>query len=74
METVLNRHSRECGNPDARYWILGQARNDSFQNSFVVLLITVSAAISDRAMQLIDAYALSHGLQLGYVLIAATAL
>ena len=34
----------------------------------------VSAAISDRAMQLIDAYALSHSMQLGDALIAATAL
>ena len=30
--------------------------------------------ISERAMQLIDAYALSHGVQLGDALIAATAL
>lgn len=34
----------------------------------------VSVAISNRAMQLIDAYALSHNLQLGDALIAATAL
>jgi len=37
-------------------------------------ILPVSAAISDRAMQLIDAYALSHSLQLGDALIAATAL
>lgn len=36
-------------------------------------IIPVSVAISDRAVQLIDAYALSHGLQLGDALIAATA-
>jgi len=37
-------------------------------------IIPVSTAISDRAIQLIDAYALSHSLQLGDALIAATAL
>lgn len=37
-------------------------------------IVPVSAAISDRAMQLIDTYALSHGVQLGDALIAATAL
>lgn len=37
-------------------------------------IVPVSAAISDRAMQLIDAYAMSHGVQLGDALIAATAL
>ena len=37
-------------------------------------ILPLSAAISDRAMQLVDAYALSHGLQLGDALIAATAL
>jgi predicted nucleic acid-binding protein len=34
----------------------------------------ISEAISNRAMHLIDAYALSHGMQLGDALIAATAL
>lgn len=33
-----------------------------------------STAISDRSMQLIDSYALSHSMQLGDALIAATAL
>ena len=37
-------------------------------------ILPVSAAVSDRAMQLIDTYALSHSLQLGDTLIAATAL
>lgn len=37
-------------------------------------ILPLSAAISDRAMQLVDAYALSHGVQLGDALIAATAL
>lgn len=37
-------------------------------------VLPVSVTISDRAVQLIDAYALSHGLQLGDALIAATAL
>jgi predicted nucleic acid-binding protein len=37
-------------------------------------IVPVSTAISDRAMQLIDAYALSHGVQLDDALIAATAL
>ncbi|MDP1996576.1 MAG: type II toxin-antitoxin system VapC family toxin [Gallionella sp.] len=37
-------------------------------------ILPLNAAISDRAMQLVDAYALSHGLQLGDALIAATAL
>ena len=37
-------------------------------------ILPISAAISDRAMQLIDAYALSHSMQLGDALIAATAL
>ena len=37
-------------------------------------IMPVSAAISDRAMQLIDAYTLSHSMQLGDALIAATAL
>lgn len=38
------------------------------------IILPISATISDRAMQLIDAYALSHSLQLGDALIAATAL
>lgn len=37
-------------------------------------IVPISVAISDSAMQLIDAYALSHSLQLGDALIAATAL
>jgi predicted nucleic acid-binding protein len=37
-------------------------------------ILQMSAGISDCAMQLIDAYALPHGLQLGDALIAATAL
>ncbi|OGB81943.1 MAG: twitching motility protein PilT [Burkholderiales bacterium RIFOXYC12_FULL_60_6] len=37
-------------------------------------ILPVSAAVSNRAMQLIDTYALSHSLQLGDALIAATAL
>lgn len=37
-------------------------------------IVPVSTAVSDRAMQLIDTYALSHSLQLGDALIAATAL
>ncbi len=37
-------------------------------------ILPISTAISDRAMQLIDAYVLSHSLQLGDALIAATAL
>lgn len=37
-------------------------------------IVPISAAISNRAMQLIDAYVLSHSLQLGDALIAATAL
>ena len=37
-------------------------------------ILPVSATISDRAVQLIDAYALSHGLQVGDALIAATAI
>lgn len=37
-------------------------------------ILPLSAVISDRAMQLIDTYALSHGLKLGNALIAATAL
>ena len=37
-------------------------------------ILPISTAISNRAMQLIDAYALSHSLQLGDALIAATAL
>lgn len=37
-------------------------------------IMPVTVAISNRAMQLIDAYALSHSLQLGDALIAATAL
>jgi predicted nucleic acid-binding protein len=37
-------------------------------------IVPVSAAISDRAIQLIETYALSHGVQLGDALIAATAL
>lgn len=37
-------------------------------------IIPVSAAVSDRAMQLIDAYAMSHGMRLGDALIAATAI
>ena len=37
-------------------------------------ILPVSTTISDRARQLIDAYALSHNLQMGDALIAATAL
>ncbi len=37
-------------------------------------ILPINSAISDRAIQLIDAYALSHNLQLGDALIAATAL
>ena len=37
-------------------------------------ILPINEAISNRAMQLIDNYALSHGLQLGDALIAATAL
>lgn len=37
-------------------------------------IVPVSVAVSDRAMQLIDAYTLSHSVQLGDALIAATAL
>lgn len=37
-------------------------------------ILPISTAISERAMQLIDAYALSHSMQLGDALIAATAL
>ncbi len=37
-------------------------------------IVPMSEAITNRAMFLIDAYALSHGLQLGDALIAATAL
>jgi len=37
-------------------------------------ILPISTAISERAMQLIDSYALSHSMQLGDALIAATAL
>ncbi|MGN6389195.1 MAG: type II toxin-antitoxin system VapC family toxin [Burkholderiaceae bacterium] len=37
-------------------------------------IVPVSTAVSNRAMQLIDAHALSSGMQLGDALIAATAL
>lgn len=37
-------------------------------------VLPITEAISDRAMQLIEQYALSHSLQLGDALIAATAL
>ena len=37
-------------------------------------ILPISAAISDRAIKLIEAYALSHSMQLGDALIAATAL
>ena len=37
-------------------------------------ILPISETISSQAMQLIDRYALSHGLQLGDALIAATAL
>jgi len=37
-------------------------------------IIAITQAISERAMQLIDQYTLSAGLQLGDALIAATAL
>jgi predicted nucleic acid-binding protein len=36
--------------------------------------LPINAAISTRAMELIDRYALSHGLQMGDALVAATAL
>ncbi len=37
-------------------------------------IVPLTPTISDRAMALIDGHALSHGLQLGVALIAATAL
>ena len=37
-------------------------------------ILPISETISSRAVQLIDRYGLSHGLQLGDALIAATAL
>jgi predicted nucleic acid-binding protein len=37
-------------------------------------ILPINTSISNRAMQLIEAYALSHSLQLGDALIAATAL
>jgi predicted nucleic acid-binding protein len=37
-------------------------------------IVTLNKAISERAMSLIDQFALSHGLQLGDALIAATAM
>lgn len=37
-------------------------------------IVPISAAISARAMELIDTYALSHSMQLGDALIAATGL
>lgn len=37
-------------------------------------ILPINTTISDRAMQLVDDYALSHGMQLGDALIAATAL
>jgi hypothetical protein len=37
-------------------------------------ILPINAAITERAMQLVDAYALSHGMQLADALIAATAL
>lgn len=37
-------------------------------------IIPISTSVSDRAMRLIDTYALSHGLQLADALIAACAL
>jgi predicted nucleic acid-binding protein len=37
-------------------------------------VLPITEAISDKAMQLIEQYALSHSLQLGDALIAATAL
>ena len=37
-------------------------------------ILPINTAITERAMQLVDAYALSHGMQLADALIAATAL
>ena len=37
-------------------------------------ILPLDAAITERAMQLVDTYSLSHGIQLGDALIAATAL
>lgn len=37
-------------------------------------ILPLNTAITERAMQLVDAYALSHGIQLADALIAATAL
>lgn len=37
-------------------------------------ILPISTAISERAMQLIDAYALSHSVNMGDALIAATGL
>jgi predicted nucleic acid-binding protein len=51
---------------------LTRLRKGLAQSKTTVLALT--PAISDRAMALIDAHALSHGLQLGDALIAATAL
>ena len=37
-------------------------------------ILPINTSITERAMQLVDAYALSHGMQLADALIAATAL
>ncbi len=37
-------------------------------------ILPISGAISDRAVQLVETYALSHGMHLGDALIAATAM
>ena len=57
-----------CRNGAELIWIKrGLALNET-------KIMPISAAVSNRAMQLIDAYTLSHGLQLGDALIAGTAL
>ena len=51
-----------------------QAATRRFLKDFGVQIVPLSAEIGDRAMSLVEQYALSHGMRAGDALVAATAL
>ncbi len=54
--------------------LLQQTATRRFLRDFNVQILPFSAGIGDRAMSLVEEYALSHGMRSGDALIAATAL
>ena len=54
--------------------LLQQTATRRFLRDFNVQILPFSAGIGDRAMSLVEEYALSHGMRSGDAIIAATAL